>query len=97
MHSGSRPPITTGCNTYKMPRTPSLFTIRHTTTIILVDSNLTMVQGDLRHIDGSTTITNRDAFNIESTVTEQQLPPTASLIVGNDGKVISCVMKQLEH
>ena len=66
-----------------MPRIPSLFS--HTTTIILVGSTLTMVQGDLRHIS------NRDAFNIENTVTdsEQQLPPTASLIVGNNGKVVS--------
>ena len=46
-------------------------------------------------MDRSTTITNRDAFNIESTVTqagptEQQLPPTTSLIVGNDsdGKIV---------
>ena len=54
-----------------------------------MDSNLTMVQGDLRYIDGSTNITNRDALNIESTVTEPQSPPTASLIVGNDRKVIS--------
>ena len=37
-------------------------------------------------MDRSTTITNRDAFNIESTVTEQQLPPTTSLVVGNDGR-----------
>ena len=76
-----------------MPRTPLLFSIRHTTTIVLVDSNLTMIQGDLRHINGSTTISNRDAFNIESTVTEQQVPPTASLIVGNDGKVVYWVLK----
>ena len=53
-----------------------------------------MIQGDLRHIDGSTTITNRDAFNIENTVTEQQLPPTASLmIVGTEGKFIPWVLK----
>ena len=70
-----------------MPRTFRLFTIRHTTTIIMMNSNVNMIQGDLRHMDRSTTITNRDAFNIESTVTEQQLPPTASLIVGNNGKV----------
>ena len=76
-----------------MPRTPLLFSIRHTTTIILVDSNLTMIQGGLRHIDGSTTITNRDAFNTESTVIEPQLLPTASLIVGNDGKVVYWVLK----
>jgi hypothetical protein len=75
-----------------MPRTFSLFSVnRHTTNIILVDSNLNlnMIEGDLRHIDRSTTITNRDAFNIESTTsTEQQLLPTTSLIVGNDGKVL---------
>ena len=53
----------------------------------MMNSNVNMIQGDLRHMDRSTTITNRDAFNIESTVTEQQLPPTASLIVGNNGKV----------
>ena len=70
-----------------MPQTFRLLTIRHTTTIIMMNSNVNMIQGDFRHMDRSTTITNRDAFNIESTVTEQQLPPTASLIVGNDGKV----------
>jgi hypothetical protein len=93
-HSVSRPEIThtlnyhqlqlAGCDTYKtMPRTFQLTNIRHTTTIILVDS--TLIQGDLRHIDQSTTITNRDAFNIEleSSVTQQPLPSTASL-----GKVI---------
>ena len=53
-----------------------------------MDGNLNIIQGDLRHMDRSTTITNGDAFNIESTVTEQQLPPTMSLIVGNDGKVV---------
>ena len=78
-----------------MPRTPLLFSIRHTTTIILVDSNLTMIHGGLRHIDGSTTITNRDAFNIENTVTEQQLSPTASLIVGAEGKFVSWVLRVL--
>ena len=57
-----------------------------------MNSNVNMIQGDLRHMDRSTTITNRDAFNIESTVTEQQLPPTASLVVGNDGKVV--ILKQ---
>ena len=71
-----------------MPRTPSLFSIRHNTTIILVDSNLNMIEGGLRHVDRSTTISNRDAFNIENTVTDQQLPPTASLVVGNDGMVV---------
>ena len=47
-----------------------------------------MIQGDLRHMDRSTTITNEDAFNIEleSTVTGQPLPSTTSL--GNDGKVV---------
>ena len=79
-----------------MPRTPSLFSIRRTTTIILVNSNLTMIQDDLRHIDGSTTITNRDAFNIESTAAEQQLPPAASLIVGTEGTFVSWVLKHLE-
>jgi hypothetical protein len=70
-----------------MPQTFWLFSFRHTT-IILVDSNLNMIEGDLRQMDQSTTITNRDAFNIESnTVTEQQLPLTTSLVVGNDGKV----------
>ena len=59
----------------------------------MVDSTLTMIQGDLRHIDGSTTITNRNAFNIENTVTEPQSPPTVSLIVGNDGKVVYWVLK----
>ena len=84
-----------GCGTYKMPRTPSLFsiTLRRTTTIIIVDSNLTMIQGGLRHIDGSTNITNRNAFNIENIVTEPQSPPTVPLIVGNDGKVIYWVWK----
>ena len=37
-------------------------------------------------MDRSTTITNRDAFNIESTVTAQPLPSTAPL--GNEGKVV---------
>ena len=47
-----------------------------------------MIQGNLCHMDRSTTIIlNRDAFNIESTVTEQQFPPTASLIIGNNGEV----------
>ena len=59
-----------------------------------MNSNVNMIQGDLRHMDRSTTITNRDAFNIESTVTEQQLPPTASLVVGNDGKVVIKFLKQ---
>ena len=47
-----------------------------------------MIHGDLRHMDRSTTITNRDAFNIEleSTVTQQPLPSTTSL--GNEGKVV---------
>ena len=80
-----------------MPRTPLLFSIRRTTTIILVDSNLTLIQGDLHHIDGSTTISNRDAFNIENTVTEQQLPPTASLIVGSEGMVLLWDLTHLEH
>ena len=85
--------------TLTMPRTVSLFsiTLRRTTTIFMVDSNLTMVQGGLRHIDGSTTITNRDAFNIENTVTEQQLPPTASLIVGSEGMVLLWDLTHLEH
>ena len=47
-----------------------------------------MIQGDLRHMDRSITITNRDAFNIESTVTKQQFHPTTSLVVGSDGKVV---------
>ena len=64
----------------------SFWSFRHTTTIILVDSNLYMIQGDLRHMDRSTNITNQDSFNTENTVTEQQLPPTTSL--GNDGKVV---------
>jgi hypothetical protein len=61
-----------------MPRTFQLFSISHTT-IILVDS--TLIQGDLQHIDRSTTITNRDAFDIEleSTVNQQLLPRTTSL------------------
>ena len=72
-----------------MPRTFWLFSIRRTTIIVLeTGSNLTMIQGDLRHIDQSTTITNRDAFNIglESTVIEQRLPSTMSpgkLVVGS--------------
>ena len=82
-----------------MPRNFRLFSIRHTTTIIVMNSNVNMIHGDLRHMDRSTTITNRDAFNIESTVTEQQLPPTTSLVVGNDGKAIRVVgfLKHLEH
>ena len=72
-----------------MPRTFWLFSIRYTTTIIVVDSlsNLNMIQGDLRHIDRSTTITNRDAFNVEleSTITEQPLPSTSTT---SPGKVV---------
>ena len=93
----SNNPLSNISNTHRMPRTPSLFSIRRTTTIVLVNSNFTMIQGAFRHMDRSTTITNRDAFNIESNITEQQLPPTASLIVGNDGKVIFWVLKDLEH
>ena len=70
-----------------MPRSFRLFSIRHTTTIILVDSNLNMIQGGLRHMDRSTTITNRDAFNVESTVTEQPLPLSTTPL-GNQGKVV---------
>ena len=70
-----------------MPRSFRLFDIRYTTTIILVDSNLSMIQGDLRHMDRSTTITNRDAFNIESTVTEQLLPSSPTFL-GAEGKVV---------
>jgi hypothetical protein len=64
-----------------MPQT-FWFTIRPTTTIILVEDNLNMIKGDLRHMDRSTTITNRDAFNnieLESTVTQQMLLSTTSL------------------
>jgi len=51
-----------------MPRNFWLFSVRRTTTIILMDSsNLNVIQGDLRHMDWSTSITNRDAFNVEST------------------------------
>ena len=93
MRSGSRPQKThsqlqlADCSTYTMPRTFWLFSIRHTTTIILVDSNLNMIQGDLRHMDRSTTITNRDAFNVEleSTITEQPLPSTSTT---SPGKVV---------
>ena len=99
MHSGSvlkQPTLNyhqlqlAGCDAYTMPRTFSLFSIRHTT-IILVDSgNLYMIQGDFRHIDHRsivrTTITNRDVYNIESPVTKKQMPLTTSL--GNDGKDI---------
>ena len=87
------PPSPDYSGTYTMPQTPLLFSIRRTTTITLVNCNLTMIQGDLRHIDGSSTITNRNAFNIENTVTEPQSPPTVSLIVGNDGKVFYWVLK----
>jgi hypothetical protein len=74
-----------------MPRNFWLFSIRHSTTIILVDTGgtLNMIQGDLRHIDRSTNFTNRDAFNIEleNTVTEQPLPSTTS-----PGKVATIVL-----
>ena len=73
-----------------MPRSISLFsiTLRRTTTIF-------MVNGNLRHIDGSTTITNRNTFNIENTISEPlaQSSPAVSLIVGNDGKVVFWVLK----
>ena len=82
-----------------MPRAISLFsiTLRRNTTIIMVDSNFNMIQGGVRHIDRSTTISNRDAFNTENTVTEQQLPPTTSHIIGNDGRVVFWVLKRPEH
>ncbi|KAF8802752.1 hypothetical protein BYT27DRAFT_6751703 [Phlegmacium glaucopus] len=48
-----------------MPPNFSLFNIRNHTTMILVDSNLNLIQGDLRHMDRSMTITITDAFNIE--------------------------------
>ena len=76
-----------GCSTSTMPRSFRLFSITHTTNIILVDSNFNMIQGGLRHMDRSTTITNRDAFNIESTVTEQPLPLSTTSL-GNQGKVV---------
>jgi hypothetical protein len=79
-----RPSLQTGCRTYTMPRSFRLFSIRHTTTIILVDSNFNLIQGGLRHNDWSTTITNRDAFN---TVTEQPLPSSTTSL-GNEGKVV---------
>ena len=82
-----------------MPRSFQLFSIRNTTTIILVDSNLNISRGGLRHMDRSTNITNRDAFNVETTVTEQQPPPTTSFVIGhgNDGKIIIRILKHLEH
>ena len=39
-------------------------------------------------MDRSTNITNRDAFNIESTVTEQPLPSSTTSL-GNEGKVVT--------
>ena len=42
-----------------------------------------MIRGDLRHIDRSTVIANRDVFNIElesGAVTEQPLPSTTSFV-----------------
>ena len=56
-----------------------------------MDGNLNIIQGDLHH-DRSTTITNMNALNIESSVTEQQSPPTTSLIV-DDGKVVIRFLK----
>lgn len=52
---------------YLMPPTSrsSNYSIWSTTTIILVDGNLNMVRGNLRHLDRSTTITNTDSFNVE--------------------------------
>ena len=100
MHSDSRPQMTTqlstnyklqlaGCRNYTMPRT-FWFSIRHTT-IILVDSNLNIIRGDLRHTDRSITVTNRDAFNIvESTIIQQPLSSTTS-----PGKVVSGTSRTL--
>ena len=70
-----------GSGTCTMSWTFWLFS-RHTTTIILVDSlsNLNMIQGDLHHINWSTTIMNRDAFDIvESTVTTT---PPGKVVIG---------------
>ena len=41
--------------------------------IFVVDGNFNMVQGNLHHLDRSTTITNTDTFNVEreSAVTGQ--------------------------
>lgn len=75
-----------------MPRTFRLFCIGHTTTITLMDGNLNIIQGDLRRMDQSTAITNMNALNIESLVTERQSPPTTSLIV-DEGKVVIGFLK----
>ena len=60
---------------------PLRFSIWNTTNIFTVmNGNLNMVQGNLRHIDRSTTITNTDPFHVEleSTVAGQPSPSTTS-------------------
>jgi hypothetical protein len=84
MHSISRPSIPITTRRLRHLHDATNFPVvpyRDATTIILVDGNFNMIQGDLRHMDRSTNITNRDAFNIqlESTVTQQPFPSTASL------------------
>ena len=65
-----------------MPRNFWLFS-RHTTIVLMDSSNLNMIRGDLRNMDRSTTITNRDAFNveIESTVTGRPALSLGKLII----------------
>ena len=68
-------------NNYTTDYMPPRFSIWNTTNIFTVmNGNFNMVQGNLRHIDRSTTITNTDPFNVEleSTVAGQSSPSTTS-------------------
>ena len=52
--------------------------------------NLNMIQGELRHMDWSTasgTITKGMLSILKVRLTNKQLPPTTSLVVGNNSKV----------
>ena len=65
-----------------MPQNFWLFSIRTTTTIVLVDSNLTIVQGNFRNVDRSTSITNEGSFNVlhESVHTGQPSPSNPTVL-----------------
>ncbi|KAF8802749.1 hypothetical protein BYT27DRAFT_7215128 [Phlegmacium glaucopus] len=58
-----------------MPPSFSFFSIRSYTILVLVDSDLNMIQGDLLHMDWSTTTTNTNSFNGGFMPTRQPSPP----------------------
>ena len=80
---------------YFMPSTPRHTSIWNTTTtIIVMRGNFNNVQGDLRHLDRSTTFTSTAStasgpFNVEpeSTVTRQSPQPTIMVVGGNFNNV----------